>query len=166
MEQVDILPEQVRDPFEKNVPGLGVGRDGCRTPMQWDTSLNSGFSGAEPWLPLSPNASYETVTVESLDSASMLGLYRALIALRAARPELAVGTYASVSVTDSLLVFERRHAGQRLLIALNFRNEPASVALTNKGQILLSTFMDRESQAVNGDLALRGAEGIIIEPLD
>ena len=34
MRQVAIAPDQVRDPFEKNVPGIGVGRDGCRTPMQ------------------------------------------------------------------------------------------------------------------------------------
>jgi glycosidase len=38
MRQVAIAPEQVRDPFEKNVPGIGVGRDGCRTPMQWDAT--------------------------------------------------------------------------------------------------------------------------------
>ena len=38
MRQVAIAPDQVRDPFEKNVPGIGVGRDGCRTPMQWDAT--------------------------------------------------------------------------------------------------------------------------------
>ncbi len=164
MEQVDIPPDRVRDPFEKNVPGIGVGRDGCRTPMQWDASPSSGFSGAEPWLPLSPNASRANVAVESLDSVSMLSLYRALISLRAARPELAIGTYACVAVTDSLLAFEREHAGQRSLIVLNFRTEPASIALTNKGQILLSTFIDRQSEVVDGKLTLRGAEGIILEP--
>ena len=37
MRQVAIAPSQVRDPLEKNVPGFGVGRDGCRTPMQWDS---------------------------------------------------------------------------------------------------------------------------------
>ena len=36
MQQAVIPPDQVRDPFEKNVPGIGIGRDGCRTPMQWD----------------------------------------------------------------------------------------------------------------------------------
>ena len=36
-----IAPDQVRDPFEKNVPGIGVGRDGCRTPMQWDASAHA-----------------------------------------------------------------------------------------------------------------------------
>ena len=52
MHQVAIAPDQVRDPFEKNVPGIGVGRDGCRTPMQWDATPNAGFSTAQPWLPL------------------------------------------------------------------------------------------------------------------
>ncbi len=44
MEQVDIPADRVRDPFEKNLPGIGVGRDGCRTPMQWDASPHGGFS--------------------------------------------------------------------------------------------------------------------------
>ena len=44
MHQVAIAPDQVRDPFEKNVPGIGVGRDGCRTPMQWDATTHAGFS--------------------------------------------------------------------------------------------------------------------------
>ena len=41
MHQVAIAPDQVRDPFEKNVPGIGVGRDGCRTPMQWDATAHA-----------------------------------------------------------------------------------------------------------------------------
>ena len=36
MRQIKIPPHRVRDPYELNVPGLGLGRDGCRTPMQWD----------------------------------------------------------------------------------------------------------------------------------
>src|SRR6185369_4869433 len=51
MQQVAIAPEQVRDPFEKNVPGMGQGRDGCRTPMQWDGSPGAGFTDSVPWLP-------------------------------------------------------------------------------------------------------------------
>jgi glycosidase len=52
MPQVTIAPDQVRDPLGKNVPGRGLGRDGCRTPMRWDSTTHAGFSTAEPWLPL------------------------------------------------------------------------------------------------------------------
>src|SRR5215218_689746 len=52
MAQAAIPPHRVRDPFELNVPGLGLGRDGCRTPMQWDTSSTAGFTTGQPWLPL------------------------------------------------------------------------------------------------------------------
>jgi alpha-glucosidase len=43
MQQVTISPHQAQDPFEKNVPGIGVGRDGCRTPMQWNAEAQAGF---------------------------------------------------------------------------------------------------------------------------
>ena len=40
----DIPPDRVQDPFEKNVPGMGLGRDPERTPMQWDASPDAGFT--------------------------------------------------------------------------------------------------------------------------
>ena len=53
MPQVAIPADRVQDPFEKNVPGLGLGRDGCRTPMQWDAgAFARDFRSATPWLPL------------------------------------------------------------------------------------------------------------------
>ena len=165
MPQVGILPDQVRDPWEKNLPGLGVGRDGCRTPMQWDPTPRAGFSDTEPWLPLSQN-SVLNVATERQDAASMLSLYRALIALRRARPELALGAYKPISATESLLVFEREHQGQHSLVALNFGREPVSFETNGlHGQILLSTFMDRCGEAVDGSLALRGSEGLVVGPL-
>ena len=164
MPQVDIRLDQVRDPWEKNLPGLGVGRDGCRTPMQWDSTPHAGFSAAEPWLPLSPNLDLENVATERQDTASMLSLYRALIMLRRARPELALGTYKPVSASGDVLVFEREDHGQRSLVALNFGREPADFdAAAWRGQILLSTFMDRQGEAVNGRMALRGSEGLVVE---
>jgi alpha-glucosidase len=49
---VSIPPERVQDPWEKNVPGLGLGRDPVRTPMPWDGSATAGFTTGEPWLPI------------------------------------------------------------------------------------------------------------------
>ena len=62
MRQVAIAPDQVRDPFEKNVPGIGVGRDGCRTPMQWDaTRTRRIFHVDSTWLPLAEDYVHENV---------------------------------------------------------------------------------------------------------
>jgi alpha-glucosidase len=166
MRQVEIPPNRVRDLFEKNVPGFGIGRDGCRTPMQWDSTLHAGCSIAEPWLPLDRNFARDNVATEREDAASILSLYRALIDLRRARPELALGSYKLVNVTDDLLVFERAYQGRRVLIALNF--DTASVSLRNtttelRGRVLLSTFMGRQADTMDGTLELRGGEGVILE---
>ena len=93
MHQVAIAPDQVRDPFEKNVPGIGVGRDGCRTPMQWDATAGAGFSTAKPWLPLADDYTHENVANLDADASSILSLYKALIALRRKLPQLVTGAY-------------------------------------------------------------------------
>ncbi len=159
MRQVAIAPDRVRDPWGKNVPGMG--RDGCRTPMQWDDTAYAGFSVCEPWLPLSKDIALVNVAAEREDTASMLSLYRALITLRRARPELALGGYRLVSAADDLLVYAREHQDQRLLVALNLGM--ASVSLEVRGRVLLSTFMDRQAEVIDGLLGLRGAEGVVIE---
>ena len=53
--KVTIPPEAMQDPWEKNEPGLGLGRDPSRTPFQWDATTNAGFSGGRPCCPSIPN---------------------------------------------------------------------------------------------------------------
>src|SRR5690606_34626954 len=50
--EVDIPPDRIRDPQDLRQPGLGLGRDGARTPMPWNATAHAGFSTTEPWLPL------------------------------------------------------------------------------------------------------------------
>ena len=79
MLEAEIPPEKQQDPWGLRVPGLG--RDGCRTPMQWDDSPNGGFSpqGVDTWLP--PGADYIQVNVKNQLSQphSLLNLYRSLL---------------------------------------------------------------------------------------
>jgi alpha-glucosidase len=74
MEDVPVPPELVQDPWGKNVPGLGLGRDPERAPMPWDGSSNAGFTrkGVRPWLPLPPDAASRNVAAQAASPDSML----------------------------------------------------------------------------------------------
>jgi alpha-glucosidase len=79
MPQAVIPPDRVRDPLEKLLPGTGMGRDGSRTPMQWDDTKNAGFSEVEPWLPLAESFPGANVAEQRGDRKSIYQLYQRLI---------------------------------------------------------------------------------------
>jgi alpha-glucosidase len=165
LRQVTIAADQVRDPFEKNVPGIGMGRDGCRTPMQWNATPHAGFSTSTPWLPVADDFSHENVVNLEADSRSILSLYKALIGLRKKLPQLASGDYVPIAAQGDLLLYRRQSEGRAVVVALNLGADPVSLeskSIGLKGKILLSTFMDREGEKVQGALDLRGDEGVII----
>jgi alpha-glucosidase len=165
MHQVAIAPDQVRDPFEKNVPGIGVGRDGCRTPMQWDASRFAGFSSSPPWLPLSDDFRQQNVVNLEADARSLLNLYKALISLRHQLPELVTGSYVPIAAQGDLLLYRRQTEVDALVIALNLGDQPISIAsdaAALQGEILISTLLDRRGEKLQGALDLRGDEGVII----
>jgi alpha-glucosidase len=165
MRQVDIAPDQVRDPFEKNVPGIGVGRDGCRTPMQWDATPHAGFSTASTWLPLASDYVHENVVNLETDADSILNFYKALIATRKQHRQLVTGNYEPVAAQGDILLYRRVGEGGAIIVALNFGAEPVSISSSSIGfdrEILLSTFMDRHGEQIEGALDLRANEGVIL----
>jgi alpha-glucosidase len=166
MRDVEIPPEKVQDPFEKNVPGRGLGRDPARTPMQWDGTRNAGFSpdGVEPWLPLAGDHDTTNVAAERGDLTSMLALHRRLLALRRAEPALAVGPYAAVDSEGDILAYTREKDGRRFLIVLNLGHlSQTFVSDEIDGRLALSTHLDRDDERVAGALELRGDEGVVVE---
>ena len=88
MADASIPADRVRDPWELNMPGTGEGRDPVRTPMRWDGTAHGGFcpERVEPWLPMGDGVASVNVAAQGDDPNSMLGLHRALLALRRARP--------------------------------------------------------------------------------
>jgi alpha-glucosidase len=168
MHDVAIPAASLRDRFERNVPGIGVGRDPERTPMQWDASPNAGFcpQGVQPWLPVADDYRTINVAAQMGHPGSMLSLCRRLIALRHRERALAVGAYRLVLAADDLLAYTREHAGRRLLIALNLGPQPQvleQLPHRQSGVVRLGTRPGREGQQVHDELALRGDEGLIIE---
>ncbi|MFL5256866.1 MAG: alpha-amylase family glycosyl hydrolase [Rhodopila sp.] len=164
LENVAIPPDRVQDPWEKNEPGLGLGRDPARTPMPWDGTANAGFTTGEPWLPLNPDWTERNVSALLADPRSILTLYSRLITLRRERRALHAGSYRLMGSDDDVLVFERRHDGEpRLLVAMNFSSEERHLTLPGEAGLLLSTKLDRDAKTVGTALRLRAAEGVIVE---
>ena len=163
MEQVAIPDAAARDPVAHNLPGLG--RDGCRTPMQWNAGRYGGFSQVEPWLPLEPNYQQRNVAALQADGTSIYQLYRRLIALRRQHPALHAGTYRALPINGEVLAFVREAGEERILVALNMGPAPAAMNLPaglSEGRVLLSTFCDRAGERLSGALRLRGNEGAVV----
>src|SRR5207249_6884334 len=151
-------------PFEKNVPGLGVGRDGARTPKQWDINAFAGFSVAEPWLPLADDAATVNVAGQQRDAGSLLRLYRNLIRVRRSRPALQLGAYRSIEARGDLILFARELGEECIVVALNLgtgRFELSSGGM--RGRVLVSTGCEREGEPVDGGFRLHPDEGLVIE---
>ncbi|HTD54464.1 MAG TPA: alpha-glucosidase [Silvibacterium sp.] len=125
--------EDVKDPIGKIGWPKEKGRDGERTPMQWDDSKNAGFSTADvTWLPVAPN--YKTVNVkkEEPEPASLLNWYKELIKMRANNPALHDGALTMVDPTNpNVLSYLRKGpAGSpSIVVALNFTAQPQTVSL-------------------------------------
>jgi alpha-glucosidase len=99
------------------------------------------------------------------DSRSILSLYKALIGLRKKLPQLVSGAYVPMAAEGDLLLYRRESEGRAVVVALNLGAEPVSIAsdaLRAGGEILLSTFLDRQAEKIQGSLDLRGNEGVII----
>jgi len=164
-----IAKEFIRDPWERNEPGLGLGRDPQRTPMQWDASANAGFTTGIPWLPVSPDCSTCNVETLAKDPDSILSLYRRLISWRQDSPALTEGRYRQIESVDSgdLLCFERRAGSERAVVLLNFggKNEVAEAPEFAGLKVAIGTHAGREGEIVDAKVKLRPNEGVILAPV-
>lgn len=168
MHDVAIPSDRIQDPWEKNLPGRGLGRDPERSPMQWDTSPNAGFCppGVTPWLPVAGDYQQTNVAVQRQDPRSMLSLTRVLLQLRRATPALSAGSYAAIEgVPDTCFVYLRQFEKQQRLIALNFsgNDQQLRLSMMGSGHMLVSTHLDRAESVNLGSFRLRSNEGCLIE---
>ncbi len=124
--------EDVQDPIEKIGWSKEKGRDGERTPMQWDASPNAGFSTGKTWLPVAPSHATRNVAAESKDPDSLLSYYKALLRLRKTNAALNSGDFSFLNEADrNVLAFARTtNSGTAVVVAMNFTGMPRMVSLT------------------------------------
>ncbi|HEV2710313.1 MAG TPA: alpha-glucosidase [Edaphobacter sp.] len=125
--------EDVKDPIGITGWPKEKGRDGERTPMQWDDSKNAGFSdAATTWLPVAPDYRTVNVKTEESDPDSLLKWHKQLIAMRRDDPTLRDGKQVMIDESNpSVLSYVRVGVDGRpaVIVSLNFTAEPQTVSL-------------------------------------
>ncbi|SFT95969.1 alpha-glucosidase family protein [Mesorhizobium sp. YR577] len=126
LEEADIAFEDLRDPYGIRFwPGF-KGRDGCRTPMVWESAAtNAGFSSGKPWLPVPESHRERAVDVQERAASSVLAHYRAVLAFRREHPTLASGSIEFLDAEGDVLAFLREAGNEKLLCVFNFAEGPA-----------------------------------------
>jgi alpha-glucosidase len=120
---------KLQDPVGKRYWPLHPGRDPVRTPMQWNSNANAGFSIAEPWLPVNKNYQQTNASAQTQDPSSLLNWYKALIRLRNSEPVLQSGSYRKIAAGYGIFCYERALGTDRIVVALNFSRRNKTLSL-------------------------------------
>lgn len=127
--------EDVKDPIGIIGWPQIKGRDGERTPMQWNVEANAGFTTGRPWLPVPPEAAESNVKVEESDPDSMLAWYKALIKLKKTVPAFEDGadTMLDTANTNVLSWMRQKPGAPVVVVSMNFTATPQTVNLAIGG---------------------------------
>jgi alpha-glucosidase len=150
------------DPLKKYWPFF-IGRDPERTPMQWSSEKNAGFTSAKPWLPVNPDFRQKNVEAQSQDASSILNFYKDLISLRREKKALHRGKWIPGNAKDDVMSYTRREEDQEICVVLNFSNASKTFRPDGTGtwKVILSTH--RQKGHVYEGSALAPYEATIIE---
>ncbi|HWG19477.1 MAG TPA: alpha-glucosidase [Terracidiphilus sp.] len=125
--------EDVKDPVGITGWPKDKGRDGERTPMQWDDTTNAGFSSAKPWLPVPRTYLTVNAKAEEKNPDSLLAWYTKLIELKKTNAALAHGNNVMLDTGNIKVLSWMRQApdGSQVVVATNFTADPQTVNLTS-----------------------------------
>jgi alpha-glucosidase len=160
--------EDVKDPIGISGWPKEKGRDGERTPMQWDESTNAGFSAAKPWLPVPATYKTHNVADESKDDNSVLAFYKRVLKLRHTNKALLDGSYVPLNENNqNVLSYLRVYKDQAVLVALNMSGAEQKVnfALSKNGFTSSKSLVATGKSAAQGDVVTIEPYGVFIGQL-
>jgi alpha-glucosidase len=121
--------DEVRDPVGRKYWPANKGRDGERTPMQWDAGPQAGFTTGTPWLPIPTSAVRRNVAVQRQQPDSIWRYYQLALRTRRGRDALRLGSYEALGDAPDLFLYRRRHGAETVLVALNFAGQARTALL-------------------------------------
>jgi oligo-1,6-glucosidase len=121
-------------------------RDNGRTPFQWDTTANAGFTSGNPWIKINPNYRTVNAATEEKKENSVLNYFRKMVRIRKEHAALVYGKYSLIDKNNpDIYAYTRDLGGKRFLILLNFKNRTASVHTgldLSKANLLINNYPD------------------------
>jgi len=120
-------------------------RDNARTPMQWDNTVNAGFTTGQPWLTVNPNYRHINVNQSLEDEHSIFHFYKKIIALRQQLPIITTGRYEVLDLEDNdVYAYKRVDGESQLLIVSNFSSteQTRHYQLGQQAELLISNYED------------------------
>lgn len=140
-------------------------RENARTPMQWDSTKNGGFTEGKPWKKVNDNHQTINVVAQNKDPKSILNHFRKMVKLRKDNPVLVYGQYQILQESHSeIYAYTRTLDQQQVLVLLNFSKKQATITLeetTKTGTLLINNY-DR-LDAKEGQITLQPYQAIICE---
>lgn len=168
MRDISLRRDQILDPPGKRYWPFFKGRDGCRSPMQWDPGPNAGFTTGQPWLPVHPGYPSRNVANQQKDPGSLLNFYRALIRLRRSHSALTRGDFRPLPMGSApVLAYVRSVPGQSILVALNFSAQAQTIHIDKEAnrpdwEMYLSSRQDSPASLQAGCLTLGPDEACLL----
>ena len=149
--------------MEKIMAGIyAKGRDNARTPMQWDTTPNAGFSAGSPWLAVNPNYQSINVAENLADGNGVFHYYQKLIKLRREHKVIVNGDYKLLYADNpAVFAYERTLGTTKLTVICNFYQPSVELAIDISGMRVLATNYSAPISA-NGKLQLRSYEALML----
>jgi alpha-glucosidase len=169
MRDIALKRTEILDPPGKKYWPVYKGRDGCRSPMQWNDAPFAGFSSAKPWLPVHPNYLRRNVAAQRENPNSLFNFTKRLIGLRRTYPALRQGSFRVFFRADTgVLAFERQLDDQRVLVYINFNRATRAVSFVRdadpeQATMLLSSAGRREFYTSYNRFVLNPYEVLILE---
>ena len=145
-----------------------MSRDNARTPMQWTSGENGGFTRGTPWLKVNPLFKDVNVEAQEQDPDSVLNYYRKLVALRKSDELKEVFTYGEFlpeyENVDGVMAFYRKDESKCILVAANFGKDAATIKLKSEiEKVWLSNRIDGTVDCEKDSLNLRSCEVVVLE---
>jgi oligo-1,6-glucosidase len=157
-----IKNEDKEDVIKRIIP---TSRDNARTPMQWDDSLNAGFTKGNPWINVNPNYKQINVKKSVEDKDSIFHYYKSLIKLRHESETIVYGDVELIyPENENIFAYRRNLNDENILIVLNFYENNVNFKIPESLQereleVLLSNYNDKIIE--NNNIKLRPYEAIV-----